>query len=81
MHGPVSFQLGKFLVVMGVILVGVGLLLMAGSRLSFLGLGRLPGDWAYKGKHVQVYFPLVTCLVLSVALTLVLWLISFLSRR
>jgi len=81
MHGAVSFQFGKLLVITGVVLVGMGLLLMAGPRTSFWGLGRLPGDWAYKGKHVQVYFPLVTCLVLSVALTLVLWVISLLSRR
>ncbi len=77
----VPFQLGKFLVIVGVVLVGLGLLLMAGSRFSFLGFGRLPGDIAYKGKNVSFYFPIVTCLVLSALLTLILWLFSFLSRR
>jgi hypothetical protein len=77
----VSFQLGKFLVIVGVLLVAAGLLLMAGARFSFFGLGRLPGDIAYKGKNVQLYFPIVTCLVLSAVLTLVLWLISYLTRR
>ena len=77
----VSFQLGKFLVVVGVVLVAVGLLLMAGAKFSFLGLGRLPGDIAYKGKNVQFYFPVVTCLLLSVVLTLVFWLISFLTKK
>ena len=74
----VSSQLGKFLVIAGVLLVAVGLLLMAGVK---FGLGRLPGDIVYKGKHVQFYFPIVTCLVLSAVLTLVFWLISFLSKK
>jgi hypothetical protein len=77
----ISFQLGKFLVIVGVLLVAVGLLMMTGSRFSFFGLGRLPGDLAYKGKNVQFYFPVVTCLLLSAVLTLVFWLISYLTRR
>lgn len=77
----VPFQLGKFLVIVGVLLVVAGLLLMGGARFSFFGLGRLPGDIAYKGKNVQFYFPLVTCLVLSVVLTLVLWLVSLFTKR
>lgn len=62
-------------------MVVAGLLLMAGSRFSFFGLGRLPGDIAYKGKNVTFYFPIVTSIVLSVILTLVLWLISLFTRR
>ena len=77
----VSFQLGRFLVVVGVLLVAFGLLLMAGAKFTFFGLGRLPGDIAFKGKNVQFYFPIVTCLVLSVVLTLALWLISYLTKR
>ncbi len=76
-----SFQLGKFLVIAGIVLVGLGLLLMAGSRLSFFGLGRLPGDIAYRGKNTFFYFPIVSCLILSVVLTLIFWLVSFLTRR
>jgi hypothetical protein len=46
---------------------------MAGSRLGLLGsIGRMPGAIAYKGKNVSFYFPLVTCLTLSVLVTLVL---------
>ena len=81
MGGATSFQLGRFLVIAGVILVGLGLILMAGSRFSFWGLGRLPGDIDYKGKNFQFYFPLVTCLIVSGVLTAVLWIISFLMRR
>jgi hypothetical protein len=75
------FQLGKLLVFTGVLLVVFGLLIMAGSKFSFFGLGRLPGDVAYRGKNVSVYFPVVTCILLSVVFTLVLWLISFFGRR
>jgi hypothetical protein len=81
MSGMVPFQLGRFLVVVGVILVALGLIVMAGSRFSFFGLGRLPGDIAYRGKNFQFYFPLVTCLVLSVVATLLFWVISLLTRR
>jgi hypothetical protein len=81
MNGWGSFQLGRLLVIAGIIFVAVGLVLMAGSKLSFLGLGRLPGDIAYRGKNVQFYFPIVSCLVLSVVLTLVLWVISILTKR
>jgi hypothetical protein len=77
----VSFQLGKFLVIVGVLLVVAGLLLMAGARFSFFGLGRLPGDITYKGKNVQFYFPIVTCLILSVVLTLVFSLISLFTKK
>jgi len=77
----IHFQLGKFLVIVGVLLVAVGLFMMTSSRFSFFGLGRLPGDIAYKGKNVQFYFPLVTCLLLSAVLTLVWWLISLLTKR
>ena len=77
----ISFQVGKFLVIAGVLLVVVGLLLTGGARVPFFGLGRLPGDITYRGKNVQFYFPLVTCLLLSVALTLVLWLVSHFTKR
>lgn len=76
-----SFQLGRFLIIAGVVLVALGLVLMAGTRVSFFGLGRLPGDIAYKGKHVSFYFPIVTCLILSAVLALIFWLLSFLTRR
>lgn len=66
---------------MGAILVVLGLVAMAGAKFSFWGLGRLPGDIEYKGKNFQFYFPVVTCLVVSVVLTAVLWVISFLARK
>ena len=77
----VPLQFGRFLVLTGLLLIVVGVLVMASSRFSFLGLGRLPGDIVYKGKHGTIYFPVVTCLVVSGLLTLVLWFVSFLTKR
>jgi predicted Co/Zn/Cd cation transporter (cation efflux family) len=81
MSGELHSQLGRFLVIAGIVLVVLGLLAMAGSKFSFFGLGRLPGDIVHKGKHVTFYFPIVTCLIVSVVLTAVLWIISFLTRK
>ena len=72
-------ELGKFLLVAGVVMAGVGALFMSGARLPFR-LGRLPGDIAYQGRHGSFYFPVVTCIVLSVALTLVMWLVNSFRR-
>ena len=81
MEPNTPYQLGRILLIAGGVLAAAGLLLMAGSKWSFFGLGRLPGDIAYKGKDVSFYFPIVTSLVLSVVLTLVLWLISWMMRK
>ena len=75
------FQAGKFLVIAGVVFAVLGLLLMMGSKFSFFGLGRLPGDITYRGRNVTFYFPIVTSIVLSVLLTLGLWLVSMLTRK
>jgi ABC-type Fe3+-siderophore transport system permease subunit len=79
MSDGLPLQGGRFLIIAGAVLVVLGLLLMAGAKLSFLG--RLPGDIAYKGKNLTFYFPIVTCVVLSLVLTLVFWVISLLMRR
>jgi hypothetical protein len=81
MNEWVPFNLGKMILILGVVLVVVGLVVMAGSKVSFLGLGRLPGDIAYKGKNFSFYFPVVTCILLSAVLTLVLWLVSWITKR
>jgi len=81
MSSAIHLQLGRFLVIIGIVLVVLGLIVMAGSRFSFWGLGRLPGDIAVRGKNFQFYFPVVTCLVLSAAVTLIFWVISILTRK
>lgn len=67
-------SLGKGLVVLGLILAVVGVLLWVGGRIPFLG--RLPGDIRFEGEHFKFYFPLVTCLLLSLLGSLILWLLS-----
>jgi hypothetical protein len=61
------------LIVLGAILIVVGLLVVAGERLP-IKLGRLPGDIVIRGKNGAFYFPIVTCLLISVVLTVVMWL-------
>jgi hypothetical protein len=58
--------------VLGAVAVAAGLLLIAAGA---LGLGRLPGDFAFRGKHVRIYVPIATSILLSIVLTVVLNLI------
>ena len=69
-------EFGKLLLVLGILLIGIGVLLIFGARLPFR-LGRLPGDIAYQGRHGSFYFPIVTCIILSAALTLLFWVVNF----
>lgn len=72
-------ELGKILVFVGLLLAAGGVALILLGR-SGLPIGRLPGDIVYRGKNTTVYFPLATSLLLSVAVTLVLYLINRLRR-
>jgi len=63
--------LGKLLVVVGLVITGIGLLVMLG-----VPVGRLPGDVTVKRGNFTFYFPLATSIVVSVVLSLVLWLIG-----
>ena len=72
-------EIGKLLLIFGVVLAATGAFLMLGSRLPFR-LGRLPGDIAYQGRNTSFYFPVVTCLVLSAALTAILWVVSLFKK-
>jgi hypothetical protein len=66
-------NIGRTLIFAGALLIVVGLLFLAGDRLP-IRLGRLPGDITLRGRHGVFYFPLATCILLSVVLSLVLWL-------
>ena len=66
---------GKLLILLGVILAVAGVVLVALGRTS-LPLGRLPGDILYRGKSTTFYFPLATSLLLSVVLSLVVYLVG-----
>jgi uncharacterized protein YybS (DUF2232 family) len=65
-------ELGKMLVVVGLVIAVVGALLWAGVGKGWLG--RLPGDIHYTRNNFTFHFPLVTCLLLSLLLSLILWL-------
>jgi ribose/xylose/arabinose/galactoside ABC-type transport system permease subunit len=67
---------------LGRVLIGIGLLLVVcGAVVLLVGkaglpLGRLPGDFTWRGKHTTVYFPLGTSILISVVLTLVFWVLG-----
>lgn len=67
------------LVVLGVVLVVIGGIVMLLGRTG-LPLGRLPGDILYRGKNTTFYFPLATSIVISVVLSIVLFLLGRLGR-
>jgi hypothetical protein len=68
-------ELGKLLLLLGGIIILIGVVLLFAGRLHF-PLGRLPGDFAYRGKNTVFYFPLGTSILLSIILSLIFWLFS-----
>jgi hypothetical protein len=72
-------EIGKILFLVGIVLVSAGTLLMLGAKLP-LRLGRLPGDIVVRGRNSSFYFPIVTCIIVSVALTLLVWIVNFFRR-
>lgn len=63
-------DLARFLIIAGAVLLVLGLILTLSGR---MGLGRLPGDIVYRKGNVTFYFPLMTSIILSIALSLILW--------
>jgi hypothetical protein len=63
---------GRLLIILGAMAIVVGIVLISGNR---LGLGRLPGDFAMRRGNFGCYFPLMTSILLSVVLSIVLWLL------
>jgi H+/Cl- antiporter ClcA len=74
-RGIEAMELGKLLVFLGAVLVVAGIVLMLLGRMNS-PVGRLPGDFLYRGKNTTVYFPLATSLVVSVVLSIVLYWVS-----
>lgn len=70
-----SYNLGKILIYTGLVIVVAGAILMLFNRIPFVG--KLPGDISIKGKNFEVYFPIVTCIVISLILSLVFYLIRY----
>jgi peptidoglycan biosynthesis protein MviN/MurJ (putative lipid II flippase) len=71
-------EIAKFLILAGVILVLAGLAVMLVPKIPWIG--RLPGDIDVKGKNFRIYFPIVTCIILSALLTILLNLINIFRR-
>jgi len=66
---------GKYLIFFGLILIVAGVLIVFLGR-TYLPLGRLPGDILYRGKRTTFYFPLATCILLSVILSLLFYVLG-----
>jgi len=73
------FELGKTIIGLGLVIVLIGAVILLAARFG-LPLGRLPGDIAYRGKHVTFFFPIVTSILASIVLTLILYVISHFRR-
>jgi hypothetical protein len=69
-------NIGKLLIVIGLLLAGIGVALLFSGKI--LWLGRLPGDFLFQGKQSSFYFPLTTCILISIVLSLIMW---FINRR
>lgn len=72
-------ELGRLLLIVGGLLLLAGAFFYFGGKLPFR-LGRLPGDIVHQDQHTTFYFPIVTCVVLSVGLSLLFWLIARFRR-
>jgi hypothetical protein len=72
-------ELGKALIGLGLLLAVLGAALLVAGRVG-LPLGRLPGDMAWRGKNVSVFFPLGTSILISIVLSAIFYLISRLRR-
>lgn len=68
--------LGKLLLGLAAVLAVIGALLVVAERVPWLRLGRLPGDVVIERERFRFYFPLATSILVSVVLTLVLWLLG-----
>ncbi|HYL65265.1 MAG TPA: DUF2905 domain-containing protein [Candidatus Methylomirabilis sp.] len=72
-------DLGRTLLVFGGLLAMLGALLYFGGKLPFR-LGRLPGDIVHRGEHTTFYFPIVTCLLLSLCISFIFWLFTHIRK-
>ena len=73
--GPQQF--GKWLILVGIIIVLLGALVMPLGR---VGLFKLPGDLQFSSKNWRIYIPIVSCIIISIILTVILWLIRYFRR-
>lgn len=67
-------DIGKIFIFIGILMVVIGLVCMVGNKLPFIG--KLPGDIAIERKNYSFYFPVTTCIVISIILSVILWLFN-----
>lgn len=67
-------SLGKVLIITGIILIIAGALFLFVNKIPFLG--RLPGDITVQKKNFSFYFPLTTCIIISIVLSIIMWLLG-----
>jgi hypothetical protein len=67
-------QFGKILIITGAVIVVIGAILMLSGRLPWIG--RLPGDIMVQKKNFTFYFPIATCILLSIIISIIFWLIG-----
>ncbi len=67
-------DIGKIIIFIGLLLVIIGFIFMLGSKLPFIG--KLPGDIAIERKNYSFYFPITTCIIISIILSFILWLFN-----
>ncbi|MBV9075469.1 MAG: DUF2905 domain-containing protein [Acidobacteria bacterium] len=72
-------SLGKLLILIGGVLIVTGAIVILAGRMN-LPLGRLPGDLSYRGKNTAFFFPITTCILLSIVLSLIVWLVNRFMR-
>jgi hypothetical protein len=66
-------SVGRLLIILGIILIVSGILLNYSNFFSFINLGHLPGDFQIKRGNFSFYFPLTTCIILSILFTLIIY--------
>ena len=72
-------DLGRWLIGLGLLIAAIGAAILLVGKTG-LPIGRLPGDFTWRGRNTTVYFPLATCIIVSVILSLIFWIISRIGR-
>ncbi|MCX5821343.1 MAG: DUF2905 domain-containing protein [Deltaproteobacteria bacterium] len=69
-------EMGKLLFIIGIVIALLGLVFMLAGKFNISWLGHLPGDFSFRGKNFSFYFPLTTSLLVSIVLSVIIWIIS-----
>lgn len=70
-------QFGKFILIAGLVIAGMGIAIILLSKTGFF---KLPGDIKLEGKNWKIYFPIVSCIIISIIFTLIMWLINYFRK-